>query len=100
VSRSPDTLGEVFRRRREAARARDALRKGAVRRVVEPDPAPPPLPHPDLTQLEAEARYHRDRLALYRGRVLSAKETSPQQLRRLERAAATADERLRHARGA
>ncbi len=65
----------------------------------EPEPAPAPrLPHPDLVQLEAEARYHRDRLALYRGRVVSAKETSPEHLRELERTSAAADERLRHAR--
>jgi hypothetical protein len=93
----------VLRRRRELARVRDAFRKGAERRETEPEAAPPPaapppLPRPDLPQLEAEARYHRDRLALYRGRVVSAKDTSPEQLHELERSSAAADERLRHAR--
>jgi len=53
---------------------------------------------PDLSILEAEARYHRDRLALYRARALSAKPTSPGRLRELERAAASAEARLQHAR--
>ena len=53
---------------------------------------------PDLSSLEAEARYHRDRLALYRARVLSAKPTSSGRLQELERTAAAADARLRHAR--
>jgi hypothetical protein len=53
---------------------------------------------PDLGIREAEARYHRDRLALYRARVLSAKPTSPGRLQELERTAAAADARLRHAR--
>ena len=52
---------------------------------------------PDLQDLEAQARYHRDRLALYRARVLSAKPTSPARLRELERASAAADARLRRA---
>jgi hypothetical protein len=53
----------------------------------------------DLPQLEAEARYHRDRLALYRARVVSARPTSPGRLRELERISAAADARLRHAQG-
>jgi hypothetical protein len=53
----------------------------------------------DLAIVEAEARYHRDRLALYRARALSAKPTSPARLRELERAAASAETRLRLARG-
>ena len=54
---------------------------------------------PDVSMLEAEARYHRARLALYRARVLSAKPTSSGRLQELERTAAGADARLRHARG-
>lgn len=58
------------------------------------------VPSPsELLQLEAEARYHRDRLALYRARVMSAHPTSPGRLRELERISATADARLRHAKG-
>jgi hypothetical protein len=53
----------------------------------------------DIAIAEAEARYHRDRLALYRARVLSAKPTSNGRLRELERNAAAAETRLRHARG-
>lgn len=77
-----------------------------------PDPLAPPcvprtanpravgraaLPPPDLPELEAQARYHRDRLALYRARVLSAKPASAARLRELQRASAAADARLRHA---
>jgi hypothetical protein len=51
-----------------------------------------------VTRLEAEARYHRDRLALYRARVLGAKVTSPVRLRELERTSRAADDRLRAAR--
>jgi hypothetical protein len=77
---------------------------------TEPVPAPPvarpvtehavarvALPAPDLQVLEAEARYHRDRLALYRARVLSAKPSSASRLRELERISTAADARLRHA---
>jgi hypothetical protein len=53
----------------------------------------------DLAIVEAEARYHRERLALYRARVLSAKPTSLGRLRELERKAADAETRLRVTRG-
>jgi hypothetical protein len=68
-----------------------------------PGPASPPavaraaLPAPDLQELEAQARYHRDRLALYRARVLSARPASTARLRELQRTSAAADARLRHA---
>ena len=48
-------------------------------------------------RLDAEARYHRDRLALYRARILSSKPASAGRLRELERASRAADERLRAA---
>ena len=51
----------------------------------------------ELLQLEAEARYHRDRHALYRARVLTAHPTSLGRLRELERISAAADARLSHA---
>jgi hypothetical protein len=54
-------------------------------------------PARDLRELEAEARYHRDRLALYRARVLSAKPASAGRLRELQRISEAADARLRHA---
>ena len=53
-----------------------------------------------LEELEAEARYHRERLALYRARAYGSRPTSPVTLRELERAASAADSRLRHAREA
>jgi hypothetical protein len=89
-------------RRRRLSDVRDGLRKDAVTRETEPE-APRPevpaaLPRPDLVQLEAEARYHRDRLRIYRGRVVSSKPSSPGRLRELERTSVAADERLRHAR--
>jgi hypothetical protein len=53
----------------------------------------------ELQRLEAEAHYHRDRLALYRARLMSAHPTSPARLRELEQISAAADARLRHAQG-
>jgi hypothetical protein len=50
-------------------------------------------------RLEAEARYHRERLALYRARVYNSKPTSVVRLRELERTSRAADARLRTARG-
>jgi hypothetical protein len=61
-------------------------------------PSPTPASAPDLDHVAAEARYHRDRLALYRARMHRAAEgTSLSRLRELERAADAADARLRHA---
>ena len=52
-------------------------------------PAPAPPSNPDLEAIAAEARYHRDRLALYRARMHGAADgTSLPRLRELERAAA------------
>ena len=89
----------MFKRKRQVARVRDLLREDAAPRREEPSPVPP-APQPDLEHLEAEARYHRDRLRLYRQRVVSAKPTSPDRLRELERVAASAEERLQTARRA
>ena len=52
---------------------------------------------PAESRLEAEARYHRERLALYRARVYNSKATSVTRLRELERASRAADERLQTA---
>ena len=52
------------------------------------------MPGPTLDDLRVEARYHRDRFALYRARALSSKPTSPVRMRELERAADRAEERL------
>ena len=53
----------------------------------------------DVSVAEAEARYHRERLALYRARVHSGKPTSLTRLRELERTAARADDWARRVRG-
>ena len=75
----------------------------------EPPPAaPPPVRRPrptaaerdaaaELERLEAEASYHRDRLALYHARVITARPSSAARLRELQRASAAADARLTHA---
>jgi hypothetical protein len=52
----------------------------------------------DLARLEAEARYHRERLSLYRARAYGSDTTTPARLRELEREAEFADSRLRAAR--
>jgi hypothetical protein len=52
----------------------------------------------DLSALEAQARYHRDRLALYRARMQGSHPASLARLRELEHAATAADDRLRTAR--
>ena len=49
-------------------------------------------------ELEAEARYRRERLALYRARVYSGQPTTELRLRELERASEGAEQRLRLAR--
>jgi hypothetical protein len=52
----------------------------------------------DLKDLEEQARYRRERLALYRARMQGAHPTSLVRLRELEREAAAAEDRLRTAR--
>jgi hypothetical protein len=51
-----------------------------------------------LAVAEAEARYHRERLALYRARVLTGRPTSPDRLKELERRAAHAADWARRVR--
>jgi hypothetical protein len=57
-----------------------------------------PVRDPATSRLDAEARYHRDRLALYRARIVSTRPTSLSRLRELERISRMADDRLRTAR--
>jgi len=74
-------------------------------RASAPKPSPPvvarppaePAP-PDLSGLEADARYHRDRLSLYRARMHGAHATSVERLTELEKASALAEDRLSTAR--
>jgi hypothetical protein len=51
-----------------------------------------------ITILEAEARFHRERLALYRARRYGSRPTSEARFRELTRASRRADEDLRRAR--
>ena len=50
-----------------------------------------------LEDLEAEAQHHRNRLALYKARILTGKPSSPARLEELRRISAGADARLAHA---
>ena len=50
-----------------------------------------------LQELKATARYHRERLALYRARAYGGSLTSATRLRELERASEFAELRLRRA---
>lgn len=82
------------------------MRRPWHRRRAETPAAPePPAPQtpaavapPDLTDLENQARYHRDRLALYRAKMHGPKATSVGRLEALQRAATAAQERLDAAR--
>ena len=53
-----------------------------------------------LEDLEADARYRRERVELYRARAYGGRPASPAKLRELEREAAAADDRLAAARRA
>ena len=53
----------------------------------------------DVSVAHAEARYHWERLALYRARVHSGKPTSLSRLQELERTASRAEARARRVRG-
>jgi hypothetical protein len=68
--------------------------EGAEPRVAQSTTMAPP----DLVQLEAEERYHRERLALYRARSYSSRPTSPARLRELGRIWEAAKARLTQAR--
>jgi hypothetical protein len=51
-----------------------------------------------MADLEAEARYHHERYALYRAKTYGPRPTSPARLRTLRLASEAAERRLRHAR--
>src|SRR3954447_9136233 len=53
----------------------------------------------DLEELRSDARYSRERVALYRARSYGPRPTSPARLRELERVAEAAEARLEHAEG-
>jgi hypothetical protein len=52
-----------------------------------------------LDELDATARYHRERLALYRARRHGTRPVSERRMRELELASQAADARLRDGRG-
>lgn len=52
----------------------------------------------DIAHLEAEARYYRERLGLYRARAYGSDTTTPKRLRELEHAADRAERRVQNAR--
>jgi hypothetical protein len=97
-----------LRRRRVSVRRRSLDSAAApspptrpVSERVEPGVAPAQsstIAPPDFVQLEAEERYHRERLALHRARSYSARPTSPARLRELGRIWEAAKARLTHAR--
>lgn len=53
-----------------------------------------------VDELAAEARYRRERLALYRAKAYGSQDTSAERLRKLEQASDQADQRLAAARRA
>jgi hypothetical protein len=55
---------------------------------------------PEIAILEAEARFHRERLALYRARRYGSRPTSEARFRQLDRACELAERRLQLARQA
>ena len=52
-----------------------------------------------LVELEAEARYARERYRIYRARAYGSRATSPSRLRELEKRSNQAEARLERARG-
>ena len=52
---------------------------------------------PDMRDLLADARYHRERFELYKAKLYGPRLTSPTRLRELERASRSAEARLRQA---
>jgi hypothetical protein len=97
-----------LRRRRAPARRRSLDSAAALSPPTQPaseraESGVPPaqsstIAPPDFAQLEAEERYHRERLALYRARSYGSRPTSPARLRELGRIWEAAKARLTHAR--
>jgi hypothetical protein len=73
----------------EAGPSVEETRAAAARRGPEDDAA-----DAELERLEAEARYHRERLALYRAKAYGSRATSQTRLEELERTSARAQARL------
>ncbi|HEY4452324.1 MAG TPA: hypothetical protein VGN13_12115 [Solirubrobacteraceae bacterium] len=80
--------------------ARDEPLIGAVSDLDEPAVVIKPVARGRLEELEAEARYHRERYDLYRAKTYGPRPTSDSRLRELERMHQGAASRLRRARAA
>jgi hypothetical protein len=90
----------VRRRPRDSAAAPSQRTQPAPERA-EPRAVPSQsatIAPPDVGELEAQERYHRERLALYRARSYGSSPTSPARLRELGRIWEAAKARLTHAR--
>jgi hypothetical protein len=102
----PKLFGFRRRLRVPRQRSRDSATASNQRAQPAPERVEPPVARarpatiapPDLDQLEAEERYHRERLALYRARSYGSRPTSPARLRELGRIWEAAKARLTHAR--
>jgi len=70
-----------------------------VERAPAPDRAAGRREEANLLQFEAEARYQRDRLALYNARMVTGRPASAVRLEELKRLSAAADARLARAKG-
>ena len=62
------------------------------------EPGAAEITHRSLNELTAEARHARDRFRLYRAKTYGPRLTSPERLRKLERASNMAQSMLRRAR--
>ena len=93
-------IGLLHRLRRavpSSLAAADASARPSVERAPAPDRAAMRRQEADLLQAEAEARYQRDRLALYNARILTGRPASATRLEELRRLSAAADARLARA---
>jgi hypothetical protein len=73
--------------------------RSSVARAPAPDRAAERREEASLLQCAAEARYQRDRLALYNARMVTGRPASATRLEELRRLSAAADARLARAKG-
>ena len=81
----------------EAARPAEVPVRAPVKHARAADRAIDRREEADLLQCEAEARYQRDRLALYNARMVTGRPASGTRLEELRRLSAAADARLARA---
>ncbi|HET8980756.1 MAG TPA: hypothetical protein VFN87_21570 [Solirubrobacteraceae bacterium] len=91
--------GNPFRTPAPAAPPTDPAPPGTVGSPMSANAEPPPTPA-RLAELEAQARYARQRYDLYKARTYSLRATSATRLRELERECARAEAALEFARQA